>query len=77
MLVACIGLGSGWTGCVEAGVTEQASQNATLTGLWSFNGPDVSGTTASDRSGQWNNGTPTSDSLVLATGCFHSKRGGG
>lgn len=40
------------------------SQNSRLTdglvGLWSFNGPDVSGTTAYDRSGQGNNGTLTS-----------------
>jgi hypothetical protein len=38
-----------------------ASQNSQLTdglvGLWSFNGPDLSGTTAYDRSGQGNNGT--------------------
>jgi len=37
------------------------SQNLKLTtglvGLWSFNGPDVYGTTAFDRSGQGNNGT--------------------
>lgn len=37
------------------------SQNSKLTdglvGLWSFNGPDISGTTAYDRSGQNNNGT--------------------
>jgi len=37
------------------------SQNSRLTnglvGLWSFNGPDISGTTAYDRSGQGNNGT--------------------
>lgn len=38
-----------------------ASQNSQLTdglvGMWSFNGPDISGTTAYDRSGQGNNGT--------------------
>jgi len=38
-----------------------ASQNSKLTnglvGLWSFDGPDVSGTTAYDRSGQGNTGT--------------------
>jgi len=28
-----------------------------LVGLWSFNGPDIDGTTATDRSGQGNNGT--------------------
>src|SRR3989344_473498 len=30
-----------------------------LVGLWSFNGPDISGVTAYDRSGQGNNGTLT------------------
>ncbi|MBP9751659.1 MAG: LamG domain-containing protein [Candidatus Moranbacteria bacterium] len=41
--------------------TVNTSQNNQLTdglvGLWSFNGPDLSGTTAYDRSGQGNNGT--------------------
>lgn len=32
-------------------------QTSDLVGLWSFNGPDVSGITAYDRSGQGNNGT--------------------
>src|SRR3989338_8633774 len=40
-----------------------SSQNSKLTnglvGMWSFNGPDMSGTTAYDRSGQGNNGTLT------------------
>jgi len=43
-----------------------ASQNVTgttldsgLVGMWSFNGADISGTTAYDRSGQGNNGTLT------------------
>jgi len=35
-----------------------------LKGYWSFNGPDVSGTTASDRSGQGNNGTLTNGPTV-------------
>ncbi|GEM_PF-728999 len=35
-----------------------------LIGLWSFNGPDVSGTTAYDRSGKGNNGTLTSGPTV-------------
>jgi len=43
--------------------TMNASQNNQLTsglvGLWSFNGSDVSGTTAYDRSGSGNNGTLT------------------
>ena len=40
-----------------------SSQNSKLTnglvGMWSFNGPDMSGVTAYDRSGQGNNGTLT------------------
>jgi uncharacterized protein (TIGR02145 family) len=43
--------------------TVNASQNDKLTsglvGQWSFNGPDISGTTAYDRSGSGNNGTLT------------------
>lgn len=35
-----------------------------LVGLWSFNGPDVSGTTATDRSGSGNNGTLTNGPTV-------------
>lgn len=45
------------------GVTLNSSQNTAntngLVGQWSFNGPDLSGTTAYDRSGQGNNGTLT------------------
>ncbi len=44
------------------------SQNEKLTsdliGLWSFNGPDLSGTTAYDRSGQGNNGTLTNGPAI-------------
>jgi len=36
-----------------------------LVGLWSFDGPDVSGTTAYDRSGQSNNGTIAGATPVL------------
>jgi len=47
-----------------------ASENSDLTnglvGLWSFNGADVSGTTAYDRSGQGNNGTLTNGPTVTA-----------
>ncbi len=54
----------------HAGVTEHASKNTTLTdglvGLWSFDGPDVSGTTASDRSGNGNTGTLTNGPVVAA-----------
>jgi len=46
-----------------AKVTVNASRNTTLTnglvGLWSFDGADVAGTTAYDRSGSGNNGTLT------------------
>ncbi len=48
--------------------TVNASQNNQLTsglvGLWSFNGSDLSGTTAYDRSGQGNNGTLTNGPSV-------------
>ncbi len=57
------GLGGLWATRAEAADTQNASQNTTLTnglvGLWSFDGPDVSGTTAYDRSGNGNNGTLT------------------
>lgn len=47
----------------RASVAVNTSQNANLTsglvGLWSFDGADVSGTTAYDRSGSANNGTLT------------------
>src|SRR5690606_20679208 len=43
--------------------TVNASQNSSMTsglvGEWSFNGADISGTTAYDRSGSGNNGTLT------------------
>ncbi len=45
-----------------------ASQNSNLTnglvGLWSFNGADISGTTAYDRSGSGNNGTLTNGPVI-------------
>ena len=47
----------------QAGSKFHASQENQLTtglvGYWPFNGPDISGTTAYDRSGQGNNGTIT------------------
>lgn len=47
-----------------------ASQNDSMTnglvGLWSFNGDDISGTTAYDRSGQGNNGTLTNGPTKVA-----------
>lgn len=49
-----------------------ASQNQTsssldtgLVGMWSFNGADVNGTTASDRSGSGNNGTLTNGPVAV------------
>jgi hypothetical protein len=43
----------------------QNSQSASgLVGLWSFNGPDLSGTTVYDRSGQGNNGTLTNGPTI-------------
>ena len=47
-----------------------SSQNNKLTnglvGLWSFDGPDISGTTAYDRSGNANNGTLTGSPSLIA-----------
>ncbi|MBI4089029.1 LamG domain-containing protein, partial [Candidatus Kaiserbacteria bacterium] len=47
----------------EVGQNINTSQNSVLTnglvGLWSFNGPDMAGVTAYDRSGQGNHGTLT------------------
>jgi hypothetical protein len=40
--------------------TVPTSADTSLKGYWSFNGPDISGTTAYDRSGAGNNGTLTS-----------------
>ena len=44
--------------------TAPDNPDTSLKGYWSFNGPDVSGTTASDRSGQGNNGTLTNGPIV-------------
>ena len=43
----------------KVNVSQNSRMTNGLVGLWSFNGPDVSGTTAYDRSGQGNNGTLT------------------
>jgi hypothetical protein len=40
-------------------LTSPTGTDTSLKGYWSFNGPDLSGTTASDRSGAGNNGTLT------------------
>lgn len=45
-------------------VSQNTRQTSGLVGLWSFNGPDVSGTTASDRSGNGNHGTLTNGPVV-------------
>ena len=47
---------------VNAGQNSQITDG--LVGLWSFNGSDLSGTTAYDRSGQGNNGTLTDGPTV-------------
>lgn len=47
--------------------TQSSSLSSGLIGYWSFNGPDISGTTAYDRSGSGNNGTLVS-SPTPATG---------
>ncbi len=53
----------------SAHTTINDSRNGILTnglvGQWSFNGPDVSGTTAYDRSGQGNNGTLTNGPTAI------------
>ncbi|MGK2848659.1 MAG: phage head spike fiber domain-containing protein [Minisyncoccota bacterium] len=57
-----------YNGSEASHTTINVNQNDKLTnglvGLWSFNGPDVSGTTAFDRSGQGNNGTLTNGPKV-------------
>ncbi len=61
---------SGYTNPVRVNTsqnTTNSSLDSGLVGLWSFNGPDLSGTTATDRSGQGNNGTLT-NGPVIATG---------
>lgn len=46
--------------------TSQNTQHRNgLIGFWSFNGPDISGTTATDRSGNGNNGTLTNGPTVI------------
>ncbi len=51
-------------GATKLNVSQNTKQTSGLIGLWSFNGPDISGTTAYDRSGQGNNGTLTSGPVV-------------
>jgi len=45
--------------------SQNTQQTGSLVGLWSFNGPDVSGTTAYDRSGASHNGTLTNTPTVI------------
>jgi hypothetical protein len=47
------------TGAVKINASQNNNLTNGLVGLWSFDGPDLSGTTAYDRSGQGNNGTLT------------------
>ncbi len=62
ILILCLFGGAYWYFQVRAS-TLNAPQNDLntngLVGLWSFNGDDIAGTTAYDRSGQGNNGTLT------------------
>jgi hypothetical protein len=51
---------------VKANAPENSELMNGLVGLWSFNGADVSGTTAYDRSGQGNDGTLTNGPTVTA-----------
>ncbi len=44
-------------GAVKMNSTQNSKLTSGLVGYWPFNGPDISGTTAYDRSGQNNNGT--------------------
>ncbi len=50
----------------KTNVSQNSRLNNGLVGLWSFNGPDISGTTATDRSGFGNNGTLTSGPTVTS-----------
>jgi hypothetical protein len=54
----------GSTGKTTVNASENNELTSGLVGLWSFNGPDLSGTTAYDRSGQGNNGTLTNGPTV-------------
>lgn len=46
-------------------LTNPANPDSSLKGYWSFNGTDISGTTAYDRSGSGNNGTLTNGPTVV------------
>lgn len=63
LIVAVFGGGYWYWKNAHAGANLQSSQEGTLTnglvGYWPFDGNDISGTTAYDRSGQGNNGTLT------------------
>jgi hypothetical protein len=63
VIVGVIGGGYWYWREAQAGLNLQSSQEGTLSsglvGYWPFDGNDISGTTAYDRSGQGNNGTLT------------------
>ncbi len=62
ILILCLFGGAYWYFQVRASTLNQSQNDLNtngLVGLWSFNGDDISGTTAYDRSGQGNNGTLT------------------
>lgn len=53
-------------GAAKLNTDHNESLTSGLVGLWSFNGPDISGTTAYDRSGSGNNGTLTNGPTAAA-----------
>lgn len=62
ILILCLFGGAYWYFQVRASTLNQSQNDLNtngLVGLWSFNGDDISGTTAYDRSGSGNNGTLT------------------
>jgi hypothetical protein len=68
LLTATIGGGYWYWKNAQAGLNFQSSQEGTLSnglvGYWPFDGNDISGTSAIDRSGQGNNGTLTNGPTV-------------
>lgn len=68
LLAVASGAGYAWYS-TQAAARMNATKNSNLTnglvGLWSFDGADVSGTTAYDRSGQGNNGTLTNSPRAI------------
>ncbi|MEI8096833.1 MAG: LamG domain-containing protein, partial [Candidatus Moraniibacteriota bacterium] len=55
------------TATAKVNTSQNTQSTSGLVGLWSFNGPDISGTTATDRSGNGNNGTLGGSSIPTIT----------